>query len=390
MGDSVKLNMKRILSKLKKINFTSIMFFVFSLISATFAWFAFSNIVDNDMQIDIKAWKVDISEGDSLITNKLEIEIPDFYPGNEMVAKEITISNEGDISSVVSYKISSLRILDEEFDVSNQDILFDNLAQIYPFTINFNLDKEFLEIGDEAVFSYSIVWPLDSGDDNADAQWGNRSYDFLVAEQAKKNQDNSYQIRSSISITIDLLVEQFVDNGTNVVDEMYSFGTSKRLNMENYDSCIISEPDCLRFYVIENENKKSMTTVKMMADPTAQFTHSDYASATGTIDAISLMDIISSDIVNTQIVRPGYSNRILGKANDKSYYTSILEYMNETDAYIIFDMNEFPMFLSGDCYWVSNAQYPNLVVDYFGGTTLQLHFKKENWCMSVPVIDYTK
>lgn len=366
------------------------MFFIFSIISTTFAWFAFSNIVDNDMEIDIKAWKVDISEGDSLITNKLEIDIPDFYPGNDMVTKDVTISNEGDISSIVSYKISSLRILDEEFDVSNQDLLFDNLAQTYPFTINFNLNKEFLDIGDKAVFSYSIVWPLDSGDDNADALWGNRAYEFLTAEQAKKSRDSSYDIRPSISITVDLLVEQFVDNGTNVVDETYNFGSYKYLNTTSYASCDISDPDCVKFFVIEKENKKSSASVKMMADPIRVYTHSDYAGSSGTIDAITLMDIISSDVVNTQIVRPGYSNRILGKANDKSYYSSILEYMNETDAYIIFDMNEFPMFLSGDCYWVSNAQYPNLVVDYLGDTTLQLHFERTNWCMSVPVIDYNK
>lgn len=386
----MKLNVKRILSKLKKFNFTSIMFFVFSLISATFAWFAFTNIVDNDVQIDIKAWKVDISEGDSLITSKFEINLDEFYPGSEITNSEIEISNEGDISSVVSYKINYLRIYDDEFDLTNQEVLFDNLAQTYPFTINFNLNKEFLDVGDKAIFSYSILWPLDSGDDNADAQWGNRAYDFLTAEQAKKTQDNTYEIRSSISIEIELVVEQFVDNGTNIIDENYKFNNHKYLNINDYSECNIADEGCYKFNVIEKENKKSSATVKMMPAPSQTFAAVDYSSATNILDSMTFLDIISDNIVGTRIVRPGYSNRILGKSNDKSYYSSILGEMYENNGAIHFSMNLFPMFMSGDCYWISNAQYPNLAVKHVSRDTLQLYFEKENTCKAVPVIDYAK
>ena len=75
----LKLNFKRLIKKVKKLNFTSIMFLVLSLISSTFAWFAFTNIVDNDMNIDIKAWKVNISENNNLITNKIDINVDNFY-----------------------------------------------------------------------------------------------------------------------------------------------------------------------------------------------------------------------------------------------------------------------------------------------------------------------
>ena len=67
----MKSNIKRILKKLGKANFTSIMFAVVSIISTTFAWFAFSNVVDSDMEINVRSWKIDISEGESQITNKL-------------------------------------------------------------------------------------------------------------------------------------------------------------------------------------------------------------------------------------------------------------------------------------------------------------------------------
>ena len=149
----MEINWKRITKNAKKVNFTSIMFLVLSLISTTFAWFAFSNIVDNDMNIDIKAWKVNISDEDSLITNKIDINLDNFYPGVEMNNKTITITNEGDLASVVSYKINYLRIFDEVFDVSNQEELFDKLAQQYPFVVAFSLDKKYLDVGEKSEFS---------------------------------------------------------------------------------------------------------------------------------------------------------------------------------------------------------------------------------------------
>lgn len=388
----LKLNFKRLIKKVKKLNFTSIMFLVLSLISSTFAWFAFTNIVDNDMNIDIKAWKVNISENDNLITNKIDINIDNFYPGTDVNTKTITISNDGDLSSVVSYRINYMRIFDEELDVNNQEALFDKLSQEYPFTINFDLNKTFLDTGDDADFSYSITWPLDSGDDNLDAWWGNKAYDFLNNEIIKHNQDNTYEVRDCIMIEVELIVEQFVDDGTNMIDVNYPLGTYKYLDVNNgYNTCIKGDTGCYKFYVVEKDNLNIDTTVKMMGSPVEGFSTSTYANAgSNIIDSKTVMDIISTDVLNTVIVKDNLSSRVLGTSNDETYYNNILGDMKNNNYYIKFSSAKFDMLKSGDCYWVKNDTYSNLAIKLLDYDNVILYYENNSVCKVVPVIEYTK
>ena len=388
----MKLNIKRILKKLTKANFTSLVFALVSVISVTFAWFAYSNVLDNGVQLSVRSWKIDINEGESLITNKIEIDLDEFYPGMETVYKKFSISNGGDISSIVSYKINSLRIYDEEFDVGDQNLLFDNLAQTYPFSINFNLNKSFLGVGDEVEFSYSISWPLDSGDDIQDGLWGNRAYEFAVDEQSKKNQNALYQIRDSISLDVELVVEQFVSDGTNDFDNRYSYGTKKHLKISDLSLC--SEDDitfCNDYYVIEKGNLKTSTTVKMFPVPDhIYYAYKSYEASPDAIDSTTFLDIISTDVENTKIVIPGLSNRIMGYANNKDYYSSILQRLKDTDGHIEFSRNKFPMLQAGGCYWVKDDNYPGLAVSYLDRNTLQLGYYSYNSCYEVSIVNYNK
>ena len=388
----LKLNFKRLIKKVKKLNFTSIMFLVLSLISSTFAWFAFTNIVDNDMNIDIKAWKVNISENDNLITNKIDINIDNFYPGTDVNTKTITISNDGDLSSVVSYRINYMRIFDEELDVNNQEALFDKLSQEYPFTINFDLNKMFLDTGDDAEFSYSITWPLDSGDDNLDAWWGNKAYDFLNNEIIKHNQDNTYEVRDCIMIEVELIVEQFVDDGSNMIDVNYPLGTYKYLDVNNgYNTCIKGDTGCYKFYVVEKDNLNNDPTVKMMGSPVEGFSTSTYANAgSNIIDSKTVMDIISTDVLNTVIVKDNLSSRVLGTSNDEIYYNNILGDMKNNNYYIKFSSAKFDMLKSGDCYWVKNDTYSNLAIKLLDYDNVILYYENNSVCKVIPVIEYTK
>ena len=386
VGDSLKLNIKRILKKLTKANFTSLIFAVVSIISTTFAWFAYSNIVDNDMEISVKSWKIDISEGESMITNKLEIDLDEFYPGMETVYKKFTISNGGDIPSMVSYKVNSLRIYDQEFDVSDQYVIFDNLAQTYPFSLNFNLNKRYLGVGDEVEFTYSISWPLDSGDDIEDGLWGNRAYKFTVAEQNKKKQNSSYQIRDSISLEVELIVEQYVENDdVYILDKNYKFGTQLYLNDE-YKICEGNLSDCKKYYVIDMNSSIEEEDVYVLSDPNTDLSYvepTEYHSINKSYSLDSLLGIISSDVIGTQIVIPGISNRILGVGDDGALYHFIFEKLLEKNGYIIFSQEKFPMFDTDSCFWISNSgSYGshNFAVKSLNDNTLQLYVETENAC----------
>lgn len=387
----MKLNMKRLIKNAKKVNFASVMFLVLSLVSTTFAWFAFSNIVDNDMNIDIKAWKVNITDEDALITNKIDINLDSFYPGVEMNTKTITISNDGDLPSMISYKINYMRVFNEEFDVSNQEVLFDRLAHEFPFTIDFSLDKEYLDVDESVKFTYSIGWPLDSGNDSIDAMWGNDAYDFLFEETQKYNADNTYKVRDCIKIEVELVVEQFVDDGTNGYDVNYAYGKNKYLNVSTLDNCLLGDANCYKHYVIEENNLSADPTVLMMASPIENYSTS-YYNQTGNniIDVNTLLNMISRDVINTKIVRPGLSNRVLGRANDDKYYSAILTDLKNNGGYIEFSTSNFDFLRSGDCYWVKSGTHPNLAVKTLDFDTIILYYETGSVCKSVPVVDYVK
>ena len=371
---------------MKKLNFTSVVFLVLSLISSTFAWFAFNNIVNHDMNIDIKAWKVDISEGDSVITNKVDINLDSFHPGIDDVSKTVTIANEGDISANVSYKINYLRILDKEYDISDQDLLLDQLAQDYPFTINFSLGKTYLEVSDETQFTYYVSWPLDSGDDGLDAKWGNEAYDFIIEETKKHNQDNSYAIRDCISVEVELVVEQFVGEDGDKPDEAFTFGSYKYLTASGAD-CEMGDSGCYKFYVIEKENIVSDKEVLMMADPSQYFTSGTYDSGIY-IDSSIIFNLISQDLSNTKIKREGLSDRALGY--NSTYDSDDALYDMLEDGYVEFSSLEFSVLNSGECYWISDPNVDNLAIKHLEGNKAKVYYENSTTCKVVPFMEYTK
>ena len=381
--------MKRIIKKMKKLNFTSVVFLVLSLISSTFAWFAFNNIVNHDMNIDIKAWNVEISEGDGSVSNKLDITLDGFYPGVESTSKTLTISNRGDIDSVVSYKINYLRIFDEVEDVRDQEALLDSLAHNYPFTFNFSLDKNILEKSDDAHFSYSISWPLDSGDDNLDSTWGKRAYDFVTEEAKKHAQDNSYVVKDCISIEIELVVEQFVGSETELPDSKYKFGSYKYLTTSG-EECSMGSSGCYKFYVFEKQNLKSSNYVYMIADTAQYFSTESYDENGSYPDVYQILNVVTEDVYETNLLRDGLSPRTMGYAYEPMLYDSILGEVAYKGAKVEFSSTKYPMLTSGDCYWVSSPYTPNLAIVYGENNKNLLQVKNSGYCKNVPVIRYKK
>ena len=197
---------QRIHRILVKINITSIFFFILSLISVTLAWFAFSNIVSNNMEISIKAWDININDETGEVSNKLSITLDDFHPGVDTYTKTLTINNNGDLPGLFTYHIKKIRILNEEYTISDEEKLLDQLSQEFPFSFNFSTDTNHLEPSKTLHLNITISWPLDSGDDNADSNWGNKTAEFIQQEQEKKNNNPSYEIKSCIELIVELNV----------------------------------------------------------------------------------------------------------------------------------------------------------------------------------------
>ena len=190
---------ERIKSKLVKVNFTSILFFAVSLISITLAWFAYTNTVSSDMNIDLKAWNVKITRNNTEVNNTFTINIADLYPGSPTFDETYTIHNTGDLAAKVSYNIKGLRVLNDYY--FPQDVSFAKLERDFPFVLSFTHGSRYLAPGSTSTFNVNCQWPLDSGNDALDAQYGQRAYEYY----------QNYPGQPGMEVQIEIVISQYID-----------------------------------------------------------------------------------------------------------------------------------------------------------------------------------
>ena len=200
----------RVKDKLKKINISSLAFFAISMISITLAWFAYTNTVSSNMNINLKSWNVRITKNNTNVNNTFSININDLYPGAQTFDETYTIHNDGDIAAKISYNIKSFRIFNTEYTTANS-ISFAQLERDYPFVLSFTHGSRYLAPGDTSTFNVNCQWPLDSGNDELDTQYGQMAYEFYQNEQQLHNQDSSYQMRSGLELKIEIVISQYID-----------------------------------------------------------------------------------------------------------------------------------------------------------------------------------
>ena len=334
---------KSLTKKLTKLNFSTVFFFLLSLVSSTFAWFAYSNVVDSNINVELKAWDIDITENNSEIEQLVNVNIDNFSPGVEMYYKNIKIKNNGDIAAALDFEIVSLRILEDSY---SGDDLIDRLAHDYPFFFNFSYDTSYIEINQTANFDIAIGWPLDSGDDAEDTRWGSAAYEFYHNEQVKLANNPNYQVRPCISLVIKLDTKQYVE-GEDMQAELpyYKSGTLYRYNSNNV-------------YVINSKVTSTTENLKLYGVSTPM-TRASYWGATSPTDnyhlisAKDVIDLISTDVINTYIVDTNNSKRVLGTIDNESRLDSILAELKTSGASIEFDRTKFAYLVPNTsyCYW---------------------------------------
>ena len=200
----------RVKDKLKKINISSLAFFAISMISITLARFACTKTVSSNMNINLKSWNVRITKNNTNVNNTFSININDLYPGAQTFDETYTIHNDGDIAAKISYNIKSFRIFNTEYTTTNS-ISFAQLERDYPFVLSFTHGSRYLAPGSTSTFNVNCQWPLDSGNNELDTQYGQMAYDFYQQEQQLHNQNFSYQMRSRLELKIEIVISQYID-----------------------------------------------------------------------------------------------------------------------------------------------------------------------------------
>ena len=185
------------LKLIKRIKPSRLIFLAVLLVANTYAWFIYVNTVSNSVQVHVKSWKIDFTEGDTPVTDYVNVYVDNVYPGMTTYTKNIVAYNYSEVAATASFKIMSAKVMGTEFvtvegrnetgqTVQSGDLtsaaLAQKLADDYPFSINISISTVSMvaETG-STTYSISISWPYESGDDELDTEWGIRAYNFKQA-----------------------------------------------------------------------------------------------------------------------------------------------------------------------------------------------------------------
>lgn len=181
----------------KRIKLKDIIVLMLLLTVNTYAWFVYSTEVKSSVDVHIRGWEIDFRDADVPIVDYVTFAITDVYPGMPDYEKVLEAFNHSDLSASLTYKVLSAHILDDEYitvdgkieageevtgDEPTSDEILRMLEEDYPFTITVDASTTRLSALDgQSNFDVTMVWPYESGDDEADTYYGNAAYDFIEA-----------------------------------------------------------------------------------------------------------------------------------------------------------------------------------------------------------------
>ena len=382
-----------------KLNLMSLFFLAVSFISVTLAWFAYSGFASSGVNVDIKAWHIEFN-GKSEANNEIIIPFSTLYPGMDTVIESVNIKNKGDGDAKLSYKIKSVRILDDELDTSiDQNILRDTLSNGYPFSIDVALSKEYIDGGGgEASIDLSVSWPLDSGSNEDDSKWGNLTYDFQSKEALKEDNEPGYYARSSVKIVIDLIAEQNIDKFT------YNTGNMILFNPELNDRCDVIGGNCYRTNLITPYYDDN-DIVKLLPNILNNYGSGDFDSYELLVEGVSenwipeveplslkdMINLVGNDVHETYLIRnkKNLSDKILGYIGEDRFESYVSDQIVKYEGYIRFDSTNFDYLDTNKCYWINQEYDQNRAFAFtkLEDGKMKIYAEdKESICYIVPVL----
>ena len=389
-----------------KLNLLSLFLLAVSFISITLAWFAYSGLAGVGTEVDVRAWLVEFKKGEDVVTNNIVISLDDIYPGMDTVTETVQINNMGDSDAQISYSIDSARILDEEFIGEDSLMLEDKLSHDYPFHLNINLKKNFvLAKGDTSDVEVSVSWPLDSGNDERDSNWGNAAFNFQENEKNKELQNQDYHANPTLKVIISIKVEQYT--GLNDSPDInFLNGNTILYDVVENKKCDKISDTCIKMYVLDVNNKVGDSTVKLLPD-----LYNNYISGTFdnyqellnnlvqnwnvSVSPLTIEDIIkviSQDISNSYVVVDGLSNDIIGNVNYQNRLQDEINSVINKNGYYQFLNSRFKFLVTSNCYWI-NSQYNDKAFSLIKIDDVNSKVYAEDisaTCSIVPVINVAK
>lgn len=399
--------MKDRYKKYLKIYMIPAVFIATSFIFTTFAWFAYSGLKNVSTEIDVKAWHIELTKSNEVVTNNIVISLNDVYPGMETINELVNIENKGDSDAKLSYKILSSRILDTEVNgesLQNNRMLTDDLSHEYPFHVNIDLSKKYIAAGgDSSTFEVSVSWPLDSGDDNLDSLWGTNSYNFQNSEKARMANDPTYTPRPAIQIIISIIAEQYT-SAQDDSDMQYNMGDIVLYDVVLNRKCDAASATCLSTTIIDYDNKLSDNNVTLLPVLFGNYQNSTFANYSSVLNTYTsnwsvpnraltindLLSVISHDVMDTLLNGNNISPQIVGVLDYNNRINTEIARVKRFNGYYTFKNNKFSYLVgSNSCYW-TNSEYDQnsgFALEKIDETDSKIYGKlKTDECRVVPVL----
>lgn len=196
--------MEKFYKTLKKIKLRNLIILLLLFVFNTYAWFIYTSKVNVGITASVSSWDVEFNTLEGEVTTEMEINVERIYPGMETFEKIIEVYNRGETNAELSYKIKSLKIMDELYEVTEDagltsEDIENKIKQDYPFKIIIEKDESGLSvINGKGKFTIKVEWTYESGNDELDTKWGNKAYEFYSLNPGEK----------SIQMRIELIATQ--------------------------------------------------------------------------------------------------------------------------------------------------------------------------------------
>ncbi len=166
---------------LKRVRPSTILILVLLLSCNVFAWFIYTTRVDSNITAHVKAWNIAFIAGNTQLSQEVNFNVANIYPGMTTYEETITATNNGETQASFTYEIISATILGTTYTVDGTILtsneLLRKLEEDYPFSVIFNVSSDtLLSQGGVGSFTLQVIWAYESGDDVADTYWGNEAY----------------------------------------------------------------------------------------------------------------------------------------------------------------------------------------------------------------------
>lgn len=183
--------MKKIFKIIKKIKLRHLIILLFLLMFNTYAWFIYTTKVNTTIDAHVSSWNVEFISKEGGVESNLLVSVDKIYPGMTPFEYDVNVKNEGEMKAKLDYEIRTIRIMDDNYivsDILSSQEIENQIKQKYPFKINIiSNDSKMDPNGGTGNFKIIVSWDYESGDDSKDTEYGNKAYQFYKDNPDEKS-----------------------------------------------------------------------------------------------------------------------------------------------------------------------------------------------------------